>query len=82
MAVSDKIRALLKMTRKTQTGLAEKMDISRQALSNKLYRESFSAEDLIRIAEYTEVTLLFSKDENNRVVLEVEDIALKKGGDK
>jgi transcriptional regulator with XRE-family HTH domain len=59
MAISDKVKALLKLQGKSNKGLAEYLGISGQALSNKFYRDSYSGEDLIRIAAYLESELAF-----------------------
>lgn len=59
MAISKKIKALLNLQGKTNKGLAEYLGISDQALSNKFYRDSYSGEDLIKIAVYLECELAF-----------------------
>jgi len=59
MAISDKIKALLKLQGKNNKGLAEYLCISDQALSNKFYRDSYSGEDLIKIAEYLQCEIAF-----------------------
>jgi len=59
MAISDKVKALLKLQGKNNKGLAEYLGISDQALSNKFYRDSYSGEDLIKIAMYLECELAF-----------------------
>jgi transcriptional regulator with XRE-family HTH domain len=59
MAISDKVKALLKLQGKNNKGLAEYLGISDQALSNKFYRDSYSGEDLIKIAAYLECELAF-----------------------
>lgn len=57
--ISDKIRALLRMRGKTQTELAAFLGIRAQSLNNKMQRGSFSAKDLIRIAEFTGAELAY-----------------------
>jgi transcriptional regulator with XRE-family HTH domain len=59
MAISDKIKALLKLKGETNQGLAEHLGISSQALSNKFYRDSYSGADLIKIAAFLECELAF-----------------------
>jgi len=59
MAISDKVKALLKLQGKNNKGLAEYLGISDQAMSNKFYRDSYSGDDLIKIAEYLECELAF-----------------------
>lgn len=59
MAISDKVKALLKLQGKSNRGLAEYLGISGQALSNKFYRDSYSGTDLIKIAAYLGCELAF-----------------------
>ena len=74
MAVSNKIKSLLKLKGKNNAGLAGHLGISVQALSNKLYRDSFSAADLIKAAAFLGVELAFIVDERQRVTLDEADI--------
>jgi len=73
MAISDKVKALLKLQGKNNKGLAEYLGISDQALSNKFYRDSYSGEDLINIAEFLKCELAFITGET-KINLTVEDI--------
>lgn len=59
MSISTKIKTLLVLSGKEYAGLAARLGISRQALSNKFYRDSFSAADLVKVADYTESRLSF-----------------------
>ena len=70
MAISDKIKALLKLKGKNNKGLAEYLGISDQALSNKFYRDSYSGEDLIKIAGYLECELAFIAGETKIALTE------------
>ena len=70
MSVSNKIKALLKLKGKDNAGLAEYLGISSQALSNKFYRNSFSANDLINVSEYMECELAFIVDESQKIILD------------
>ena len=73
MAISDKIKALLKLQGKNNKGLAEYLGISNQALSNKFYRDSYSGEDLIKIAVYLECELAFITGAT-KIPLSVDDL--------
>ena len=73
MAISDKVKALLKLKGKSNKGLAEYLGISDQALSNKFYRDSYSGEDLISIAEFLECELAFITGET-KITLATDDI--------
>ena len=74
MAVSSKIKALIKLRGQDNASLAKYLGISAQALSNKLYRDSFSAADLIRIAAFLECNLAFVVDDAQKIILTEEDI--------
>lgn len=74
MAVSEKVKALLNLKGKKILELAEYMSMSPQAMRNKLSRGSFSAEDLIKIAVFLNCTLSFEVTENQRIVLDEDDL--------
>ena len=77
MAVTHKIKALLELKNETNSGLARHMGITLQALHNKFHRDSYSAADLIKIADYLDVELAFVVDERQRFVFSPSDIKLK-----
>ena len=74
MAVTEKIRALLSLSNKKNIQLAAYLGISPQSMQNKLSRGSFSAEDLIKIAEFTGSELAFSTQNNQKITLDKADI--------
>ena len=74
MAISSKVKALLKLRGKENGDLARYLGISTQALSNKFYRDSFSASDLIRIVAFLDCNLAFVIDEEQKIVLDEADI--------
>lgn len=55
--ISSKIKGLLALNGKKSVELAKYLGISRQSLANKFSRGSFSAEDLIKVAEFLGGTL-------------------------
>jgi len=67
--ITGKIKALLAMAGKRNVELAEYLGMSPQSLQNKFNRGSFSADDLIRIAEFTGAELAFNM-EGDRVTLD------------
>ena len=69
MTVSNKIKALLSASNKEHKELAQYLGISAQALSNKFYRDSFNAADLIKISEFTGAELAFIKDNTKEIIL-------------
>jgi len=73
MAVANKVKAFLKIKGKDTAALADYLQISKQALSNKYYRDSFSAEDLIKIADFLKCDLAFI-DNTGRINFDMNDI--------
>jgi len=73
MAVADKVKAFLNIKGKDTAALAKYLNISKQALSNKYYRDSFSAEDLIKIADFLNCDLALI-DNTDRVNFDISDI--------
>lgn len=65
---SNKIKALLNISNKDLSGLAEHLGISKQALSNKFYRDSFSEKDLIKIANFTNSKICFIYNDNQIIL--------------
>lgn len=59
--------------------VAEALGISSQALSNKLYRNSFTADDLIKISEYFGCKLTFVDGIHN-ITLDLSDLREKGEG--
>lgn len=74
MGVSDKIKAILKMKGRKMNELADYLGIGRQSLSNKFSRGSFSAEDLIKIADFLGCALAFEIDDAQKIILDKSDI--------
>lgn len=74
MAVSGKIKGLLSFTDRDYTGLASALGISVQSLGNKFYRGSFSAEDLIIVADYAGCDLAFLAPDGSKMILDMADI--------
>ena len=74
MAVSEKVKALLKLKGRKSSELAEYLGISPQAMANKLYRNSFSAIDLIKISDFLGCELSYNVSHNQKIVLDISDI--------
>ena len=60
----DEVKAMIKLKGKNLADLATYLGMSRQALSNKFYRDSFSGEDLLKIARFLDCKLAFLDDTN------------------
>lgn len=57
--LSKRILSLLSLSGRSQKDLALFMGIKQQSLQNKLQRGSFTADDLIRIADFVGADLVF-----------------------
>lgn len=77
MAVTDKLKALLSIKGKKNIELATYLGISPQSMQNKLARGSFSAEDLIKIADFLDCTLAFNVNDNQKIILDTADLRNK-----
>lgn len=79
MSVTNKVKGMLKLKGKKNIELAEYLGLgTAQALTNKFNRESFSAEDLIKIADFLGCELAFILSDNQKIVLDTEDLRTKK----
>lgn len=72
--VSDKIKALLSMKGKKYKELAQLFGISEQAMRNKFARGSFSADELIQIANFVNCQLAFNIDNEQKIILTTDDL--------
>ncbi|MDE6054312.1 MAG: helix-turn-helix domain containing protein [Lachnospiraceae bacterium] len=72
--VSDKIKGLLSMKGKKYKELAQLFGISEQAMRNKFARGSFSADELIMVADFVDCQLAFEIDNAQKVLLTKDDI--------
>lgn len=74
MSLTDKIKALISIRGKKNIELAEYLGMSPQSFQNKLSRGSFSAEDLIKIADSLGCSLEFNIDDKQKIVLDMDDV--------
>ena len=80
--VSDKVRSVLALAGKRPTDLAHLYETSQQSINNKLSLNRFSADDLIRIAEFTGCKLAFILPDGGQLFFSPEDIRSKKDPEK
>jgi transcriptional regulator with XRE-family HTH domain len=73
MSVENKIKFIMRDVNKSRSDIAEVLKISEAAVSNKFYRDSFSAEDLIKIADCLGFNLAFINDDK-KVIFDLTDI--------
>ncbi|MPM83798.1 hypothetical protein SDC9_130867 [bioreactor metagenome] len=74
MGVSNKIKVLLILHNKKTADLAPCLDISVQGVRNKFTRNSFSADDLIKIADFLDCELAFILSDTQRISLALSDL--------
>ena len=72
--VSDKFKGLLSMKGKKYKELAQLFGISEQAMRNKFARGSFSADELIMVADFVGCQLAFEIDNAQKVLLTKDDL--------
>lgn len=73
MSISKKVKIMLALGGKDHAGLADCYGISKQALSNKFYRDSFTAQELIKAADFCGCELVISAPGGNVVKFELAD---------
>jgi len=77
MSVANKVKYVIGEKNKKRADLASELGISGQAVSNKFVRDSFSTNDLIKIANFLGVTLAFV--DGNKVAITFETTEAKCG---
>lgn len=78
MGISDKMRAVLAMCGKSTGDLADYLGVSSQAIHNKLNRESFSADDLIKISAFVGAELMLRMADGSTIMLDENDLQKSK----
>lgn len=67
--VSEKIKAILSLTGTKQADLAKHLEIAPQSVANKMARDSWSAGDLIKVAEMVGAKLEFVFPDGQQIVI-------------
>lgn len=78
MGITNKLKTAMHYAGKKNIDCAKALGISKQAVSNKLNRESFSAEDLIKISDMLDAELNIEFKDEFKIKLDIGDIPLKK----
>ena len=71
--VGDKVRAVLALAGKKSVDLAALFGVSKQSFNNKISANRFSADDLIRIADFTGCRLAFVLDDGQCLYFDISD---------
>ena len=74
MAVADKVKAMLNLKGVKIKDMADYFGMTQQAMRNKLNRDSFSAEDLIKVSMFLDAELSFRISANQVIVLDENDV--------
>lgn len=72
--VSDKIKGLLALAGKTQGSLAAEYGTSKQSMSNKFAKGSFSLKDAIKIGGFCGAELAFTLPDGQKIVFDSSDL--------
>lgn len=70
MSTSEKVKALLALSGKRQVDLAAHFGMTAQSMNNKMSRDSWSAKDLMAVAEFTGCQLAFVMPDGNRIAID------------
>lgn len=68
LAVADTIKDLLKKKGISQVELAEKLGMSKQNINNKFKRNTFSPDELVKIAEILNMQLAFVEGKDKYII--------------
>lgn len=73
MSTSDKVKAVLTCCGKKQVDLADHFGIRKQNLNTKMQRDSWSANDLARVAEFVGARVGFILSDGTTIYLDPPD---------
>lgn len=72
MSMSDNVKALLTLSGKKQVEVAICFGMAKQAMNNKMRRDSWSANDLAKVAEFCGYKLAFIGPNGTQITLNYE----------
>ncbi len=73
-----KVSALLRLRDKTLSSFAAYLGVSRQQIANKKRKDSFTVDEFIRLADFTDTTLCFVDNKTGEILMKFdakEDVA-------
>lgn len=73
MSISDKVKAVLSLGGKKQVELAEHFGMSKQTMSNKVARDSWSGKDLAKVADFVGGRLAIILPDGQTIFIEPEN---------
>lgn len=74
----NKIEALLKLRDKCISDYAKYMNVSRQQISNKKKNDTFRADELIKLALFTDTRISFIDNKTGKELISFDESDLKK----
>ncbi len=72
MTISDTVKGVLALSGKRQIDLAQRFDMSKQTMSNKIARNSWFASDLVKVANLCGCKLAFILPDGQQIAIEDE----------
>lgn len=66
MSAKDAIKAIIEDKKVTQTELAERINVTKQNLNNKMNRDNFSTLELVEIADALEMQLILKNTSDGK----------------
>lgn len=81
MSAKTVIKDILEVRKMSQVELAEKINVTRQNLSNKMNRDKFSAVELVEIADAFGMKLVLKDGDMEKAILDFEETLKQKGKD-
>lgn len=72
MALSDRIKGTIAMVGKQQQELAQHFGMSKQVMSNKFSRNSWSGKDLVKVADFVGGQLAIILPDGQKIILDDE----------
>lgn len=70
MSISDKVKAMLALAGKKQIDLAAEFGMSKQTMSNKMAKDSWSVKDLARAAEFCGCKLALVLPDQQQLIID------------
>ena len=70
MSVSNKVKSVLPLSGKKQNDLAAEFGMSKQAMSNKITRNSWFAKDLVKVANFCGCKLMFVFPDGQQIIID------------
>lgn len=81
MTVASKIKAVLAFYGKKQIELADYFGIGKQSMNNKMARDSWSAKDLAKVADFVGCKVAFILPDGQNVYIDPDEPEIEKAPD-